>query len=343
MAKLVDLLAAGAIDSNGDQLSNGVAYIYKVGTTRLASIYEDRDLTDPASNPVTLDAAGRAEVYTNEEIRLVLEDSDGNQIDDIASLGDVTQSTTSTATVLTSADERFAISHRPGFENDGSDNTQVTVPASSTSPAVVIIGSSLYKNVTDTSADLDTSGRNGLDEGTKAANTPYYLYAIAAVNGENFDLLISDNPPTTGPTGYTSYSYLGSFCTIAGAATIAEFTSENGFMLFSDEVETETHTGDTNWTSTTFASMPTTIKKAYLRLFLDPAGSDGANDTVAVSPISGGSDILVKRGTTNDRDVYDYGWCPVLTAQTLYLRTSDADNTCDVRVFGWQENPLEWA
>lgn len=87
MSVLIDILAAGAIDASGDPLANGSAYIYQVGTTQKASIFSDAALTQPASNPVTLDAAGRAEIYTASIVRIVLEDSVGTQVDDIESAG----------------------------------------------------------------------------------------------------------------------------------------------------------------------------------------------------------------------------------------------------------------
>ncbi|MCB0423052.1 MAG: hypothetical protein KDD13_00295 [Mangrovimonas sp.] len=87
MATLVDILSVGAIDSTGEALDSGVAYIYQIDTNSYATIYNDADETDPASNPVTLDSAGRAEVYVTGAVRIVLEDSSGNTIDDIANYG----------------------------------------------------------------------------------------------------------------------------------------------------------------------------------------------------------------------------------------------------------------
>lgn len=87
MAVLLDILAAGAIDSSGEALSSGVAYVYTIGTTTKANVFSDRALTAPISNPITLDAAGKAEVYTASAVRVVIEDSSGNQIEDIAEAG----------------------------------------------------------------------------------------------------------------------------------------------------------------------------------------------------------------------------------------------------------------
>lgn len=89
MAALVDILAAGVVDEAGEPLVNGVVYFYERGTTTKVTVYQDSDLTIPYSNPLTLDAAGKAEVYIQNPVRVVVEDSDGNLIDDIANVGEV--------------------------------------------------------------------------------------------------------------------------------------------------------------------------------------------------------------------------------------------------------------
>lgn len=89
MAALVDILAAGVVDDDGAALVNGVVYFYERGTTTKVTVYQDSDLTIPYANPLTLDDAGKAEVYIQNPVRIVIEDSLGNLIDDIASVGEV--------------------------------------------------------------------------------------------------------------------------------------------------------------------------------------------------------------------------------------------------------------
>lgn len=89
MAILIDILAAGVVDASGEPLANGLAYYYEVGTTTKTTVYQDADLSIPHPNPLTLDAAGRAIVYAAGQGRLVLEDADGNQTQDIEVVGAV--------------------------------------------------------------------------------------------------------------------------------------------------------------------------------------------------------------------------------------------------------------
>jgi hypothetical protein len=59
----------------------------------------------------------------------------------------------------------------------------------------------------------NTSGL-GLDTGSEASSTWYYLYAVPDATNGGFTVVASDNPPPSinvGPTGYTVYKYLGAF------------------------------------------------------------------------------------------------------------------------------------
>lgn len=108
MAALIDILAAGVIDINGDPLSDGSAYIYGVGTTVKVDVYSDSNLSVLISNPVTLDAAGRAEVYVESSVRVVIEDEDGNQVYDIDSIG-VISALSGDVTIGNSSDDLLTI------------------------------------------------------------------------------------------------------------------------------------------------------------------------------------------------------------------------------------------
>lgn len=79
---LIEILAGGVVDSSGNPLDSGIVYIYEIGTTTPVTTYQDSDLTIPHQFPITLSAAGKAEVYTNDNVRILIEDQDGNTIDD---------------------------------------------------------------------------------------------------------------------------------------------------------------------------------------------------------------------------------------------------------------------
>jgi hypothetical protein len=57
--------------------------------------------------------------------------------------------------------------------------------------------------------DLTTTGLGGLDTGTEAVSTWYYCYAVPSATTWVFDVVASVTGPATGPTGYSSWKYLG--------------------------------------------------------------------------------------------------------------------------------------
>lgn len=77
-AKQVDFLINGVRDPLTDEpLAGGKVYTYEAGTSTPANLYIDRDTTEgSATNPVILDAYGRAEVFGNGVYKFVVTDAD---------------------------------------------------------------------------------------------------------------------------------------------------------------------------------------------------------------------------------------------------------------------------
>ena len=79
-------------DNNGSPLAGGKVYTYEAGTTTPLATYTDETGGTANSNPVILDAAGRANIWvgTTDLYYWELEDSDGNQIWTADNIGSVT-------------------------------------------------------------------------------------------------------------------------------------------------------------------------------------------------------------------------------------------------------------
>lgn len=75
-ARLIEMLAAGILDSTGTPVASGYARFYQPGTTTPITVYSDETATATLSQPVSLDAGGRAEVYTLVPCRLIAKKSD---------------------------------------------------------------------------------------------------------------------------------------------------------------------------------------------------------------------------------------------------------------------------
>lgn len=67
-------------DNNGNPLSSGYLYTYDAGTSTLRTTWKDSAETLPNTNPIRLDAGGKAIVYGSGTYRTVLKDRNGNLI-----------------------------------------------------------------------------------------------------------------------------------------------------------------------------------------------------------------------------------------------------------------------
>lgn len=74
-------------DSNGQPLAAGTVQFYEVGTTTPKATYQDQALSVPNTNPVILDAAGRATIWGSGNYRQILADVNGNVIWDGVTAG----------------------------------------------------------------------------------------------------------------------------------------------------------------------------------------------------------------------------------------------------------------
>lgn len=68
-----------------------------------------------------------------------------------------------------------------------------------------------YSATSPLSVDLTVSGLGGLDTGTEAADTWYYVYAVPGATAGTFGLICSASDPSTGPSGWNAWRYLGFF------------------------------------------------------------------------------------------------------------------------------------
>lgn len=78
MASLIGWLKfAGARTSTGATVASGTATFYVPGTTTPADVWADSAGETPLANPASLDASGRAEVWTDDPCDVVIKDSGG--------------------------------------------------------------------------------------------------------------------------------------------------------------------------------------------------------------------------------------------------------------------------
>ena len=187
---------------------------------------------------------------------------------------------------------------------------------------------------------MTASGRNGLDTGAVAANTPYYLYAIPPTSGRTFDPVASVTAPTTGPTGFPKWSYVGACATDSGAASFIGFKASNGFYLANEEFEGENVAAAGARTGKTFASCPATATKMWVQLIAN-AGAGSAGEAVTLSGLDNTEDSMEVNCHVDSIDDLAVGWVPIFEASKIYL-TPDTNTQVDCQLMGWQEDPMEY-
>lgn len=196
MAILIQVLAAGVTDNSGNPLDSGKAYIYEVGTTNPVDSWQDADLNTLHPNPVILDSVGRAEVFVNEDVRVLIKDADDNTILDIDAIGSITSF--------------------PGSIQIGTNDTDVLDLNSSIDGDLIPItdstydvGSNLKRWENGFFDNIDASSIKG-NITAAAANTPGWI--------SNLGLTLSGGVMTiTGADGTTISSSNPGYVTIASA------------------------------------------------------------------------------------------------------------------------------
>jgi hypothetical protein len=113
-------------------------------------------------------------------------------------------------------------------------------------PLRIRVGGQGYKSSSALTCNLSTAGFNGLDTGSLAANTLYYVYACVSSN--TLGLVASLSGPSTGPTGFTQNRYVGKFRTQSGSANVAKMAIVNAAIGNGDELPVQ---GVSEWVSYT--------------------------------------------------------------------------------------------
>lgn len=223
---------------------------------------------------------------------------------------------------------------RPSFRAHPTQTDKVVLPASVSSPKYFSIGGQIFELTQDQTLDMDASGVDGLDTGSKATNTLYYLYGIN--NQGSFALITSVNPPTTGPVGYTDWTYLGSFRTHASGAVVG-FHYLNG--RFQGEVpDVVSHTGNTNYTSKGLL-IPDTAKFVTGMIGIVATATGWVDIAPTATPGSTGHYHEI--GATSG-NWFAWACVPIVTPHTIYIKTSNSANTGYLQASGWIEDPTEW-
>ncbi len=229
---------------------------------------------------------------------------------------------------------------RPAFRSSNSSTLDVFVPASKASPAKVYIKGTVYTNETNSDCNIADVGRGGLDIGSVTANKVYYLYSIPAETGSTFDLVASASAPTTGPHGFTDWSYIGAFTT-DDTATVNPFYSSKGEYISTDILLQTGSTNSDSVVSNQIENVPDGIKFFYGAVFVRSIDNTGYYGIA-----SGDTNLTrgLRQYVTNTGNAYTtaYGFIPALAGKLIYTHVSDSRANMIFALQGWVEDPSEY-
>lgn len=198
------------LDGNGDPLASGKVYAYEEGTTTAKDTYPTRDDADNSTNananPVILDSAGRAQIWLDGRYKIVLKDSADATIATYDEVGDSSDTSTMARghlaglDVTLDTDTDHDVNVTAGEARDGADTEDMTLATE--------ITKQMDSDGTFAWAVGDDAG--GLDTGSPAADTTYYIWLIKRTDTGVVDVLISASVSSpTLPTNYDKKRLIG--------------------------------------------------------------------------------------------------------------------------------------
>lgn len=100
----------------------------------------------------------------------------------------------------------------------------IQLAGSSLVPIVATVGGQQYRSIQNLSLNLAVTGAGGLDTGSVAANTTYYIHLVASSGS----LALLASTSKTAPTGFTSFKYTGYAFFVGSTSQIILILLPNG-------------------------------------------------------------------------------------------------------------------
>lgn len=270
-------------DNNGDPLSGGKLYTYAAGTTTPKATYTDSTGGTPLSNPVILDAYGRASIwvdgsykyslYTSADVLIRTEDNVSSFNSSASDINDLVPSQTGNSGKALVTDGASVSWGYPG-------------PSLISFTDKILSGLVITNNAIDATNDIDVAAgycvsddgstlmtlsaitkqldavwavgtnQGGLDTGS-ASDTTYYVWIINRTDTNVTDVLFSTSATSpTMPTSYTKKKLIGSFVRASSAIL-------SGPSSYADMVRTGTPIATTAGTTATFP-IPANCRAVYV-------------------------------------------------------------------------------
>lgn len=312
-----------ATDANGNSyLAPAVGYklyVYEAGTSTQLAVYQDKDLTTPHSQPITLDSDGSATVYFDQEAKFELQDTDSATVSGfpIDGIQPITASSTatisewqgsgalgtyvsgSTFTVPGDLTATFVVGRRVRLDEGGSyrygeiststytSSTAVTVALDSGSITSAIDGNEVYLHI---NADFITHSTDQTLE-TKTLESPVINTAtfsgtqtgfVGNISGSSSSCTGNSATATSATTAVTATT--ATTATTAGTCTGNSATASTATRI--TNIDTDSLSGGT---SATVEGMSSTY--GIHKIYVWNLSRTGSASTLFLRPRNGGADV----------------------------------------------------
>jgi hypothetical protein len=223
------------------------------------------------------------------------------------------------------------------FNNAGTPNTKADVSADEVL-AKDSSGNPFLIQTLSVTVDITVTGANGLDTGSLAANTWYYLWVIAKSDGTKAGMFSTSNTAPTMPSGYTYKALVGLVRSDASSHFVG-FIQEDRDIFVTEQSLVGPISGVTSWTApgTLSSFIPPLAKIAW-----GNAGNGANNGGVAIASDANGLGASVAcAGTAAGGTILSLGlggnWRVALkTAQTIYYQMANTSAGYRVSVTGYR-------
>lgn len=321
MATLLPIPEQQWIDSNGAPIAGGTVAFYVPGTLTPKATWQDAGQTTLNTNPVTLDAAGRAIIYGAGSYRAIVKDASGNTIYDQltadTAVGGLAWGGTSTGTANAQVIAASSFSQQDGQQitflvGSGLTNTGGTTIAPGGGSGIAVLKDTLSGPTALTGGEL-TSG-NAVSMIYDATRGAFHLVETPSASAPGDVKIISYSTPDPGwlecdgsAISRTTYAALfGKIGTTYGAgdgSTTFNIPETRGYFLRGWSHGTSIDSGRA------FGSTQTDAFKSHTHTVTDPghthaapAGSlitSGGSASAGTLPASGGSTLYNTAATAS--------------------------------------------
>lgn len=355
-------------DNNGDPLSGGKLYTYSAGTTTPKATYTDSTGTTPLSNPIILDAYGRASIWVDGAYKYSLYTS----ADVLVKTEDTVSSfNTSSSTIDSLVPSQTGNSGKALITDGATVSWGYPGPSLLAFSDKVINGLKLSNNVTDIVNDIDVASgycvsddgttlmslsattkrldaawavganQGGLDTGS-IADTTYHVWVINRPDTNVTDVLFSASVSApTMPSNYTKKKCIGSIIRVSSALLIFDQFG-NEFILRTPVLDVTNAATGTSANTGTLSSVPNGVKvKAIINaltlnngdyIYISSFDSNDLSPSTSAAPLS----IFGQSSGASTA-----GNCEVWTSTTRTVRyRTNANTTVRIATLGWKDTRI---